>query len=258
MKNKSLNWLAGKLVVARWILRERLSRGMVAEALLKAPVQLALLVRQARLVTSEPDRAVEELASGDSLKPIEQGDSTYPSQFNINPYTEDLLRGLVLRFMPRRLVETGVANGVSTRVILAAIDEVSNLHDEPEADRGVLHSLDISTSVVSPDLAAHRNWKFHLVDEHTNFREIMRAIGEIDFFFHDSNHAYWNQLIEYRTAWKHLSPGGLLVSDDINWSQAFLHFCEEKRLNPVVLADGPKFVGVVRKPIREVSSDISD
>lgn len=226
---------------------ERISRGIVAEAILKAPVQLALMVRRARLLTADADKAVAAIFSSSPQLLADPDSRQYPAQFDINPQTEDLLHRLVMEFMPRRLVETGVANGVSTRVILSAMDETSRLEGSATAEVSVLHSLDISSAVVTSDLRAHHNWRFHLVDERHSFMQIMGQIGEIDFFFHDSNHAYWNQLVEYRVAWEHLVPGGLLVLDDINWSQAFLHFCEEKNLNPVVLADGAKFVGVVRK-----------
>lgn len=157
-----MKWLGKKFKVARWLVLNRVSRSMVAGALLKAPVQLALLVRQARFVASEANQVIPALSSENVTASDQAAKGTlYPARFDINPQTEDLLRRLVLEFRPRRLVETGVANGRSTRVLLA--------------------------------------------------------------------------------------PGGVLVSDDVNWSQAFLHFCQENSLNPVVLADGTKFAGVVRK-----------
>ena len=243
-----MKWLGKKFKVARWLVLNRVSRSMVAEALLKAPVQLALLVRQARFVASEANQVIPALSSKNVTASDQAAKGTlYPARFDINPQTEDLLRRLVLEFRPRRLVETGVANGRSTRVLLAAIEELWCEKDDSGRDGSVLHSLDISYSVVSEDLSTNSNWVFHLVSDTHPFEKIMGEIGEIDMFLHDSNHAYWNQLTEYRVAWDHLAPGGVLVSDDVNWSQAFLHFCQENSLNPVVLADGTKFAGVVRK-----------
>ena len=250
-----MKWLNKKLKVARWLVLNRVSRSMVAEALLKAPVQLALLVRQARFVASEANQVIPALLSQNVTQPDDgEKGNLYPARFDVNPQTEDLLRRLILEFQPRRVVETGVANGRSTRVLLAAIEELRSDREISGTEGSVLHSLDISSSVVSLELSAYSNWVFHLVSDTHPFVKIMDEIGEIDMFLHDSNHAYWNQLTEYRIAWDHLAPGGLLVSDDVNWSQAFLHFCQENSLKPVVLADGTKFAGVVRKAIGQVGS----
>jgi predicted O-methyltransferase YrrM len=213
------------------------------------------MIRQARLFTADADRAVAAISSSRSEPLPAQDPRQFSASFDINPSTKELLRGLVLEFMPRRLVETGVANGVSTRVILSAMEEAKRLRGAAATEESEFHSLDVLSSVATSDLKAHQNWRFHLVDEQHSFTQIMGEIGEIDFFFHDSNHGYWNQLVEYRVAWEHLAPGGLLVSDDINWSQAFLHFCEEKILSPVVLGDGAKFVGVVRKSLTGAGND---
>lgn len=165
MRKESSHWLASKLKVAKWMVLERISRGIVAEAILKAPVQLALMVRRARLLTADADKAAAAIFSSSPQLLADPDSRQYPAQFDINPQTEDLLRRLVMEFMPRRLVETGVANGVSTRVILSAMDETSRLEGSATAEVSVLHSLDISSAVVTSDLRAHHNWRFHLVDE---------------------------------------------------------------------------------------------
>ena len=36
-------------------------------------------------------------------------------------------------------------------------------------------------------------------------------------------------MFEYKTSWPHISNGGLLLSDDINWNKAFSKFCREQK-----------------------------
>jgi hypothetical protein len=56
---------------------------------------------------------------------------------------------------------------------------------------------------------------------------LLKRIGSIDLFFHDSEHTYENQSFEYRVAWRHLKPGGMLISDDVHLNCSFRDFCHE-------------------------------
>lgn len=41
-------------------------------------------------------------------------------------------------------------------------------------------------------------------------------------------HTYDLMTFEYETAWPHLKKGGLLLSDDADWSDAFKDFCHSR------------------------------
>ena len=56
---------------------------------------------------------------------------------------------------------------------------------------------------------------------------VLQDVGMIDIFIHDSLHTYDHMLFEYRTAWPHLRPGGILLSDDTDWNRAFPTFAAE-------------------------------
>ena len=50
---------------------------------------------------------------------------------------------------------------------------------------------------------------------------LLRNIGPIDLFLHDSLHTYDTMRAEFAAAWPALRPGGVLISDDIEGNRAF-------------------------------------
>jgi hypothetical protein len=61
--------------------------------------------------------------------------------------------------------------------------------------------------------------------------QLLDGVGEIDCFIHDSLHTYEHMTWEYRTVWKHLRSGGLLLSHDIGGNEAFFEFMQEKAIS---------------------------
>jgi predicted O-methyltransferase YrrM len=163
----------------------------------------------------------------------------FPKSYDTNEETLELLKILVESRRPNVVIETGVANGASTRALL---NEIEKLGIECQ-----LHSFDIDPRVASSELIARKNWHFHLIKDLSELTRDMNAIGEIDIFYHDSDHSYDNQFAEYMIAWKHLKPNGILISDDINWSNAFFDFCTNIGRSPLVLSGLTKYAGLVVK-----------
>jgi predicted O-methyltransferase YrrM len=165
-------------------------------------------------------------------------DLKYPARFDVAPRTERLLFGLVRALQPLVVVETGVANGRSTAVILEALD----------LNRcGELHSVDIAGDVGALVPSHHPRWHLHVTDgTESGLKVVVESAGTIDLFVHDGDHSYKTQLLEYECARGALRPGGVVASDDVNWSNAFLDFCSANGHDPLVLSDVNKCFGVVR------------
>jgi hypothetical protein len=63
--------------------------------------------------------------------------------------------------------------------------------------------------------------------------ELFEQYPEVDVFFHDSLHTFELPYFEYTTAWPHLPTGGVLLSDDIFWSEALHRFSKENSVTYV-------------------------
>jgi predicted O-methyltransferase YrrM len=163
----------------------------------------------------------------------------YPEFFDTNPKTLDLLEKLVLNMNPDVVVETGVANGASTRRILSALSH--------NRGSGKLISCDIDSRVATAELMADPRFEFVEIGTKSDLSDLVERLDKIDIFYHDSDHSYDHQLFEYSTVWEKLPDGGILVSDDINWSYAFLDFCVSVERVPYVLSDTQKFAGFIQK-----------
>jgi len=126
---------------------------------------------------------------------------------------------------PKVAVETGVFAGVSSSFILKALNANGS---------GELYSIDLPDPfwnkigkqpgfAVSKEL--RRNWSLTLGPSSETLERLLMSLRSIDFFFHDSDHSYENMLYEFNTAWSFLSPGGLLLSDNVDMNNSFDEFC---------------------------------
>lgn len=178
----------------------------------------------------------------------------YPSKKKPYPleYTLDNKSGLFLYILckiikPEKVVETGVAYGLSSMYILQALSENK---------RGKLYSID---SVFSPwqskemigsaiPSRLHENWNLVFGSSSDNLKKTLSSLGSLDLFFHDSLHTYKNMQFEFETAWPFVNIGGFLVSDDVSGNNAFHDFYSKMKLNPIILQQNEKsFLGILKK-----------
>ena len=166
-----------------------------------------------------------------------------PESWATGQATCDLLYGVVRTMTPDVVLETGTANGHLTVHLLQAIQRNG---------RGRLHSTDHdgrAGPLVDPEERAR--WTLHVVDwkrPRRSWAAVLRSVGPLDVFFHDSDHAYSWQRREYEDAMRQLRPGGVLASDDIQASYAYLDACAAHGLRPVILVEEWKMAGAALTP----------
>jgi predicted O-methyltransferase YrrM len=169
----------------------------------------------------------------------ERKTGVYPGFFEIEKQTGLLLYGLTRLLKPKCVVETGVADGVSTYIVLAAL---------AQNGAGELHSIDIARDVGCLVDDCQR-WNLHVADSGSVedvLADLVGALPPIDLFFHDADHRFLPQLCEYETFAASAPPRAVLVSDDVDLSYAFDTFCKRRELAPSYLLDSRKVAGVVR------------
>ena len=127
---------------------------------------------------------------------------------------------LVTRLLrPTLVIETGVANGVTSAFILQALAENGHgsLHsiDLPPLGRGVDHQV----GTLIPDRLRGR-WQLHVGSSRTELPKVVDG-KTVDVFLHDSAHTYRTMRWEFATVWPYLRSGGVLLSDDVQNNKAF-------------------------------------
>jgi hypothetical protein len=150
----------------------------------------------------------------------------------------------VRAFAPDCVVETGVANGVSSSYLLLALQK--NRH-------GSLHSIGLADPAFLPTGKdpgwlvprwLRAPWQVCLGDTREILPSLLARLGSIGIFIHDSLHTYDHMMWEFETAYPYLSSGGLLVSDDASWNDAFYDFVQSVRASEAQILHG---VGFLRK-----------
>ncbi|MCI4342334.1 MAG: class I SAM-dependent methyltransferase [Thermoplasmata archaeon] len=154
-----------------------------------------------------------------------------------------ILYALARRLRPEQVVETGVANGHSSFLLLEALRRNG---------RGRLVSFDVvagAGELVPQELRS--GWDLRILPQRGRaaaFRDAMALLGPVGLFLHDSAHSYGWMELEFRAAWARLVPGGVLAADDIDWSYAFLDFARSVGTRPVVLVEASKPFGLLARP----------
>jgi len=153
------------------------------------------------------------------------------SSWGVGPSLGTMLYVICRKLRPEAVVETGVASGISSSYILCAL-EVSG--------KGRLYSIDLPRGATGesgwliPDYLRHR-WQLHEGSSSEKLPPLLEKLGEIDIFFHDSDHSYRNMVREFETAWTYLKSGGLLLSHNIDYNDAFSDFCRDKGVKGISL-----------------------
>ena len=158
-----------------------------------------------------------------------------------------VIGAIILLRRPETVVETGVAMGFTTAVILAAL---------ADNGRGHLHSIDMPPLQVDarsfigqavPEEMRDR-WSLHVGPSRSLLPRLAAAVAPIDVFVHDADHTYAGQYEEFHEVWPHIPAGGVLISDDVA-NHAFLDFAAHVGGNPYLVGrlDQRAAVGLLRK-----------
>lgn len=132
---------------------------------------------------------------------------------------------LIRHLKPKKIVETGVAHGVTSRIILEALERNGD---------GFLWSIDLpplepewrrQVGAAVGDRFADR-WSYIAGSSSYHLPKLLSRIGQIDLFVHDSLHSEHNVRFEMDRAWAAMGPKGVIVVDDVDANWGFSSFSE--------------------------------
>lgn len=140
---------------------------------------------------------------------------------------------------PDTVVETGVCNGLSTASILIALqkNECGELHsidyplradesleefrgDTFEGYGGAAIPSDKDPGWIIPD-ELRDQWTLIVGKSQREFPKLVNRVDGFGLFIHDSEHSHPCMMFEYELAYEWLEDGGIILSDDITWNDAF-------------------------------------
>jgi hypothetical protein len=155
----------------------------------------------------------------------------------------------VRHLRPAKVVETGVARGATSRVILEALSANREGHlwsiDLPHPFAPELHG---ETAAAIPG-GSHDRWTYVRGSSRRRLPALLSELGAIEMFVHDSLHTTRNMRFEMRSAWPRLGAGGVMLVDDV-FNQSFRDFVQETGKPDSMVcrsADGTWMFGLVRK-----------
>lgn len=125
---------------------------------------------------------------------------------------------------PEVVIETGVARGVTSRIVLEALQQ---------NDRGHLWSIDLpypfdrqlhaQTGAAVSD-ACRARWSYVEGSSRQRLPPLIAEVGHVGVFIHDSLHTARNTVFEMDQAASAMPPGGAMLIDDISTHRGFATF----------------------------------
>jgi len=205
-----------------------------------------ILLRSAKILLKEKfnrdeaNRILREIRNGDFVKMNESREMTLSGNKPGHLFGK-FIYFFVRIVKPEVMIETGVAHGVSSWTILNALhkNQKGKLYsiDLPNLDTKKVFNVENfnrQPGWVVPELLRSR-WELQLGKSSELLPALLKRLGSIDIFFHDSDHSYENMKFEFGVTYDFIREGGLVLSDDVHKNAAFGEFVEEKKMRAVQL-----------------------
>jgi hypothetical protein len=157
---------------------------------------------------------------------------------------------LTRHLRPGNVIETGVGRGVTTQVILEALERNGTGHLwsvdlPPLLERSLREQIGAAVS----KQCRHR-WTYVLGSSRRRLPGLLARLGEIDLFLHDSMHTKRNVRFELDRAWPALTPNGVVLVDDVHRHWGFHSFTEGFPGHPWLIGhhdDDEDIFGIIQK-----------
>lgn len=166
------------------------------------------------------------------------GEIGYPKASYITFRSGLYIYNLIRTGRPKTVMETGVLDGFSSRVMLEALAKNKN---------GRLVSVEIRSRVgrLVPARLKGR-WDLVVGTPSGALPTALKRAGRVDIFMHDSNHSYDQMKREFGLAIKNMKKDGVILSDDVYVNNAFMEFSGLVGKKPRIIAGWSKCFGIIK------------
>ena len=139
-----------------------------------------------------------------------------------------LLSKLVEFQKPNNILELGSCLGVSSRYLAVFLDDNSTL----QSVEGCASTFNFRAKTI--DIFQSKKESARVKFENNDFDNFLKSnVMEFDFVFIDGNHTYTATKEYFKILWNKLPEDGLIILDDIHWSdgmeRAWVEICEETK-----------------------------
>jgi predicted O-methyltransferase YrrM len=128
---------------------------------------------------------------------------------------------LVRALRPRRVIEIGAHDGLGSMLLLRALEL-----NQREGHPGTLTSFDVNPAA-GWLVGEHPLWELRIQSSDQGLPEVLSPAAPVDMLIYDGWHTFEAEYADLRVAAEHLSPEGVLVSDDAQVTRALAHLCKE-------------------------------
>jgi hypothetical protein len=150
----------------------------------------------------------------------------------------------------RRVLETGVGRGITSRVVVQALEgsggQIWSVDQPPPLSPRLRRQIGLAV----PD-ELRGAWTYVRGSSRRRLPRLVRELKSIDLFIHDSMHTTRNVLFELGTALPAVRSGGLALVDDIDMNRGFELFAGAHAAGARALVgasdDGERRIGVIVK-----------
>ena len=172
----------------------------------------------------------------------------FPNHFNADSSFSIICHALTRYLKPAIVLETGVAYGITSAIVLLAIErnnygKLISIDLPPLSDPlGEFTGLGIPKNL-------RNDWVLHVGSTRRLLPKVLEETKNIGLFISDSANIYSLQRYEFESVWKALSSGGVMVFNNISSKlQGFLKSVENSSFYSVWQTDKPQCVtGILLK-----------
>lgn len=161
---------------------------------------------------------------------------------------------VALHTRPEVVIETGVAHGITSRIVLETLRQNDLGHlwsvDLPFPFD---HQLHTETGAAVTD-ACRRRWSYLEGSSKQRLPRLVAEVGHVEMFIHDSLHTAKNTLFETEQAASAMPVGGVMLVDDIGSHEGFAAFAGRHPEYQTIICPSADRLGVFGVAVKTASA----